>query len=603
MGKAKTEKERWLYQFEQVYLKLSAQKKRAPTKWELNDAGFVDTRIIRNIGKKKKVYDMMRKKYPARMFGIPFESPTDCTPKKKEIALKYAKKFRELGRIPSYNEAALSSDSVMRLFGGQEEMHLAARELYPSYFFDVAVDSLNTPKHFKVLEKTLEKYRRFIVTTAVEGCPADENFLKSVKTYCEERNAALLVLMSADPAARGFGTQVDASIPNYGQFVLEDTSLNKNLFISTIKVSAKQIEPLTGLLRIGQRDGSMILASPKQQLKLVATSNEKLPHALMTTGACTKPNYDTDKYMSERTAYIAMHDHVVGGVVVEIEDDRVFHYRQIQADSRGRFIDLGVMYAPDGSKEEFPEAIVPGDWHTQSTDEACREIFMKDIVPTLQPAKIFLHDFFDGLSVNHHERKSMIKRAQRAHEGHLSLQEEIMALGEELKDLSRLNADIFIVKSNHDLFLERYLADGFHTKDPQNHVFGGMLFNAAVTGRDPLHFGVECVVGTMPRNVRWLGLNDDVKVGGVQLAAHGHLGPNGLRNASPKALEQAYGQCVTGHAHTPEIIRGAWRVGTMSKLRLGYNDGPSSWLHTIGLVYRNGSRQLVNIIDGKWRLN
>lgn len=602
MSKAKTRQEKWFYQFEQVYLKIAVKERRAPTFDELNQAGFPDRTVTRKLGDKKTIYDAIKKKHPSRMLGIPLDTEYDVTPKKKEIAITYAKKFKEIGRVPTWNEVDINTDTTIRLFGGMEGLHKYARQHHPSYFFDIDVETLNTPKHFKKLESAINKGRRFIVTTAVEGCPADENFLKSVRTYCVSRNATLLVLMCADPAARGFGTQVDAVIPSYGHFVLEDTELNKNLFISTIKVSAKQIEPLTGLLRIGQRNGSMILASPKQQLKLVATSHEKLPHALMTTGACTKPNYDTDKYMSERTAYIAMHDHVVGGVIVEIEDDRVFHFRQIQADSKGQFADLGMMYAPDGKSEYSPEAIVPGDWHTQQTDEHCRAILLDEIVPTLKPKKMFLHDFFDGLSVNHHERKSIIKRAQRAHEKKLGLQDEVETLAGELSELSTIFDDLYIVKSNHDLFLSKYLENGWHMQDPQNTVFGALLMNAAISKRDPLMFGVECVIGAMPDNVRWLTLNDDVRIGGVQMAAHGHLGPNGLRNASPKALEQAYGQCMTGHAHTPEIIRGAWRVGTMSKLRLGYNDGPSSWMHTIGLVYKNGSRQLINIVDGKWRL-
>ena len=75
-----------------------------------------------------------------------------------------------------------------------------------------------------------------------------------------------------------------------------------------------------------------------------------------------------------------------------------------------------------------------------------------------------------------------------------------------------------------------------------------------------------------------------------------------LREERAKWLaENAYGLSVTGHAHTPEILRGAWQVGTTSKLNLDYTKGsPSSWFQTACLVYPNGSRQLISVVDGKW---
>ncbi len=87
----------------------------------------------------------------------------------------------------------------------------------------------------------------------------------------------------------------------------------------------------------------------------------------------------------------------------------------------------------------------------------------------------------------------------------------------------------------------------------------------------------------------------------IELGAHGDKGANGARG-SLLAMENAYGNSVSGHSHTPEILRGAWQVGTTSLLKLEYVKGPSSWMHTSCLVYPNGSRQLINAINGLWRL-
>ena len=66
-------------------------------------------------------------------------------------------------------------------------------------------------------------------------------------------------------------------------------------------------------------------------------------------------------------------------------------------------------------------------------------------------------------------------------------------------------------------------------------------------------------------------------------------------------LESSTGPSVTAHAHSPEILREVYRVGTLTNLKLDYNKGPSSWLHTNGVVHNDGTVQLITSINGRWR--
>ena len=113
------------------------------------------------------------------------------------------------------------------------------------------------------------------------GCPVHQGFLDSIRTYCDKKDAMLLVLPAADPASAG-DWNLDKEL-GIQSIVFGDIKLNSNLFICSIKLSAKQIDPTTGLSRIGQRNGSFIYASPKQRLKFMPVSNIKYPHAEMTT--------------------------------------------------------------------------------------------------------------------------------------------------------------------------------------------------------------------------------------------------------------------------------------------------------------------------------
>lgn len=529
--------------------------------------------------------------------------------KKASIVKKYVKLIKKLHReirLSDLQDEGVTKDMVAHHFGSMSALDATARSTFPDDFFDIPIDSLYSPKALKNLRDKVLNKKRFVITTAVNGRDVHDGFYASLKKYCSANNAELLILVSADPAAnlpvysRKWGT-ISAKLKN-DTIVLEDTRLNSNVFISTIKLSAKSIDPTTGLGRIGQRNGTFIYASPKQRLKAVATSNNKLPHFLMTTGAITVPNYSTELYMSQRTAYIAENDHVLGAVIVEIADDQIYHFRQIQADAKGIFYDLGKQYSPDDIKQVRPEAFVLGDWHSGSTDPNARKAW-EEVAKELKPKKIILHDAFDGMSINHHEEGKQLLKAVRAEEGQLFLDCELSNLSRDIEDLLSLTDDVVIVKSNHDVFLEHYLQKGKYVLDPHNHRLSLKIASAYLDGEDPLKFGVSLFFSDTKKwnRVNWLSIDDDYKVEGIQCGAHGHLGSNGARG-NLQSMEAAYGNSVSGHSHTPEILRGAWQVGTSSFLKLDYNRGASSWLHSSCLIYPGGSRQLINSIDGQWRI-
>jgi hypothetical protein len=133
------------------------------------------------------------------------------------------------------------------------------------------------------------------------------------------------------------------------------------------------------------------------------------------------------------------------------------------------------------------------------------------------------------------------------------------------------------------------------------------LAKALIEGKDPLKYMITEKIGLSSSiSVRWLGSNEDYKRYGVQLSNHGHLGPNGSKG-SAKSIEKCYEKSFIAHSHSPCIFRGVFQVGTLSKLRLAYNQGPSSWVQGVGLLYSNGARTLLNVVEDKkgnysWRI-
>lgn len=528
----------------------------------------------------------------------------ELTPSQKAIVNLYIRLAKKSQMHPTRNDMkrnGVSRDQIRHHFGSLMELKRKAKAYAPDAFQGVVDEEIFNPKRHKMLQKELRKNKRFFITTVVTGCKVHQGFLKNIDSYCKDMDATPLFLLSSDPAATGNGWVVDPCLVNRN-IVIEDVALNSNFHISTIKLSAKQIDPITSLGRMGQKDGSFVYASPKQRLKYVANSNVKIPHAVMTTGACTIPDYSTTRYMSDRTAKIAQNDHVIGGIIVEIQNDKIYHFRQVQAESNGSFIDLGNYYQNGKRSKVNAKAFVLGDMHCGETDPAAENAWI-EVVKAVGVDTIVFHDLYNGEygRQNHHSQNNLLAQAQSANSGKNSIQEEVKLVVDTLNRWSKLAKSLVVTKSNHDEFLDRYLQEGRYMKDPINLQFAHELAGVLINGNDPLKYAVEKLGLDSPKQVRWLSRDEDFKIARIELGCHGDKGLNGAKG-SLKGIEKAYGMSVSGHSHTPEILRGAWQVGTSSKLKLSYNVGPSSWLHSSCLVYANGSRQLINSINGAWRL-
>jgi hypothetical protein len=92
-----------------------------------------------------------------------------------------------------------------------------------------------------------------------------------------------------------------------------------------------------------------------------------------------------------------------------------------------------------------------------------------------------------------------------------------------------------------------------------------------------------------------LGRNDSYRVKNWELGQHGDVGSNGSRG-SLQQYRNLNTKIVVGHYHSPGRKDGALAVGTSTKLRVGYNTGPSSWLQSHVIIHKDGKAQHINFI-------
>lgn len=435
----------------------------------------------------------------------------------------------------------------------------------------------------------------FFVTCAEGSGVVNPVFKKCIDTFLAHNKAQLVIL-----GVRAHHRALEGGDDYQFEGAEREMRFNSNLRAIDAGLNIQQTNPITGLSGMAEDGESLIVGHSKQSLKALAQANDKLPRLLVTTGMITDP-----KYLPNAQGRKARRGHVMGGLIVRVVDDKLYHLRQVQFRGKSLF-DLGVEYKPDGSVVHGRVAGMKlGDIHVQqfpwmeSPFEDDKNLkATADMIHQLNPKSVYLEDVFDGLSVSHHMREKVVERSKKQP----SLKEEFSGTAGFLRSLEPLmpsDCEGVVTSANHHNFLKRYILEGAFMKDKENMAIGLRLANKYVN--ENMNFEQILKEELDPAD-RWhfCHPNEDRYVADVLMSPHGHLGLNG-RKGSVSTFASHFSRAMLAHFHTCELQRGVMVVGVLGPLRQGYNDGPSTWLPANGVVNKDGSMQLLIIIDGEWR--
>jgi len=442
--------------------------------------------------------------------------------------------------------------------------------------------------------------KTYLVTYAQSCTKIHPKFWASVKRFESCNDAELLVIPGRykNPTQRNEGADDewwDETVTPY--LCGQRRRLCPNLVVfGDISIQPTATHPLTGFeVFVGKNSG--IFGHTKRALEVVPTGNRQ-PRVLWSTSACTQPNYSRSKAGSK-----GKENHVIGAVVVEVDDAGLYFVRHVTAARDGSFIDLETRYAPDGVFEAPPAtSIVLGDYHAGREDEdvlAATERLVREV----RPKNIVLHDLLDFDTRNHHHAKSRRERYKRRFDTVESEVEHAVAA------LWRVQAwhptaKVRVVRSNHDEAFEQWLETTDITADtvnaPYYHEVWARMHRGYRDGRFPDAFAMEAARIGAPPGTRFLGLNEELMLGDVEHGRHGHKGVGGTRG-TPRAYAKLGVKVSTGHTHVARISDGAFTAGLTAQLDHGYNDLPSGWVHAHILQYADGKRTIVIIVRGKYK--
>jgi hypothetical protein len=371
---------------------------------------------------------------------------------------------------------------------------------------------------------------------------------------------------------------------------------------------------LSGLDSITGLD-SAIFGHPSVELKTVPTPANDLPKILSTTGSITIPNYTASK-LGHRGAF----NHSLSAVVVETDGD-LFYIRHIHgASDSGHFYDLDKLYTPTSVKSgQRAEALICGDIHAEfHCPEVERATYTDEnsIMNVFNPKNWVIHDLEDFYARNHHHANNDVIAFAKHHYGRNNVEQGLQTSADFIDNHSREGMTNIIVKSNHDEALDRWLIEANPKQDPENAILYHYLkywqyksivpTEVGFNSFDPFEFwcnNPESLTGLRSKDhTIFLKRDQSHVIKDIEVGFHGDKGPNGSRG-SIKSFSKIGPKVVIGHSHSPGIFQGAYQVGVSARKNLSYVSGPSSWLQTHCIIYPNGSRTLINVVNGEWKLH
>lgn len=443
--------------------------------------------------------------------------------------------------------------------------------------------------------------KRFIISWAQSETDVFKPLLKNIEAYAEYIDAEILIVAGRyrNPVSLKDSQSLsnnerdnkdmywDKSISNY--LDANRHNIHKHLVIaSDVKIQPTAETPLSGLNSLTGLE-SCIFGHPRVHFDSLPVLDGYPNKILMTTGSVTKPNY-TDTKSGKKGEF----HHSYGFVVAELDGD-YFHVRQVTASEDGSFYDLDVLVDDCIIVEnQTAEAMIFGDVHIGDHDEDALSLSI-DTAKKLNVNHVILHDIFNGKSISPHDNKSPFELLRKEQEGLDDLVSEMS----EVIDFFEQNSDIdfIVVRSNHDIWLDRWLNDTDWRKSNNKMAYLKLASEMASDTEGKGALNVILRINNVS-NAYCLDLDESFNVNGFELGIHGHQGAGGSRGSMIQ-FKNLNTKNVTGHSHVPRRMNGALSVGTLTKLRLGYNKGLSAWMQSNVIIHSNGKAQHLNIINGK----
>lgn len=452
--------------------------------------------------------------------------------------------------------------------------------------------------------KAEKKYKYEIIVGVQNSAKVNKSLHENIVNFAKRYEAKITYIPLKDHN-QSFASQTvdfDPYLTKQGIEITKQYRINDNLIAMDAQLLPQALNPLTGIHRLGSNStksnpfnkSSVIVSHPKLDLELVETGFDSHPRLICTTGVITNPKY----LPHMRTGVLAKANHKLGFVFIKKHANNIFNLVQIEADSNGSFYHNGYHYIHGKKPVKSDCHVVLGDNHGHEMDKNIIKL-LPNILKQLKPSNIFLHDSFNGTTVNGHEMKMTLSRYNTYKTYSLSLEYELKQTIELEKRLFS-GYNITKVHSNHDVdWLDRRLEEGEYTKDPINTLIMHKLAIMKMENykSNSLENAYTIIDKNHNLNITFSNRSKPLKSFG-NFVHHGDIGKGGSKG-NIKTFDATLGGSISGHTHKPARFGNAIDVGHTTYGNQGYKKGLNGWAKAMAIVYPNGSVELVLFVEDK----
>lgn len=440
-------------------------------------------------------------------------------------------------------------------------------------------------KRHDILISMDKNAKKVVITSIADGAMLHEDAFECLKNYCCKNDASLVILWG-----RGLKKNETLTEETYNKlskylatgvlFELDDKCIARDLL-----VPMTQKNPLLNIDKLTTHLNTVILSNSKQYLKILPYKQYDDFRVACTTGTIGEIEYkDTVAGAIDRKF------HTLGGILLEYSENKKRYIPRNLVYNEGCIYDQNKIYTAKTVKaNKSVEAMVCGDLHLPEEDMQAL-IHTEEQINQLNPKCVMIHDVASWTSISHHDAHQYLTKLRNRETINSTLEMELTQVVARLSKLANSHKDtqFKIVSSNHDVFIDKWLNAGEFIKDTANAKIGAELFIEYSQGHNILD-------KYLMKNVEILPRNSSFRVKGYELAEHGDSGICGAKGNS-QVFSKGFERIIIGHTHSPEINQSTVVVGTLSKLKLSYNQqGMTNWAHCNAIIHENSTFQLLFI--------
>lgn len=458
--------------------------------------------------------------------------------------------------------------------------------------FKQDLELVNTVSYIRAKERRLPESRFYLLTSAQNSTPVHKGLLKNMEALVEHIGDCSLGVIASryrNPSLYDEGLK-----ENYWDDSLDEYLIASRMELFTdfvvgadVRIPYTTNRPVQNAKRMC-KDYSFVVGHPKQDMEAMPMLDNTKDKFIMSTGSVTLPSNYSDTMAGESGRV----NHKMGFLFIEVVDREkgIFKAMNIEAMEDGSFDLPNIRVTNNGQIHKYRpsliDTIVLGDLHVGFHNEEELKDSL-DFVMSHHPNNVVLHDVLSAESVHRYNINDAFKAYRMMMEG-VTIEKEIEDAIDMIKDIAEMTHNVIIPSANHHYILENWVKN-YSWKSSLINAEKYMEFSQKLLRGDVSEKGLfgDIVDGENIDGVKTLSYNKSHRIKGVEVGQHGDKGINGSRG-NMNAYDKIGVPHIVGHGHGAKKYGDVIMVGTLSKLRMGYNQGYSTWRNNvIGVIYNN----------------